>query len=125
MNSSMTSFLKKKIKIAVDFQELMYKLLLLSLKIGYLEGREDPRQPVEAYRAYSYFRITEYRELLLRKVVRKEDEAIEWKANIADADVDAVPDMSNSISALIDWENYFYKPLENNSKSVSLNRELV
>lgn len=49
----------------------MYKLLLLSLKIGFIEGRDDPRQTVEAYRAFSYFRVTEYRELLLKKVVRK------------------------------------------------------
>lgn len=103
MKNNVSSFLSKKIKIALEFQEVMYKLLLLSLKIGYIEGRDDPRQTVEAYRAYSYFRVTEYREILLKKVVRKEDEGIEWKANIVDGDVESVPDMHNSISAVIDW----------------------
>lgn len=53
--------MKKKVKIALEFQEIQYKLLLQSLRIGYIEGREDPRQAVEMFRAYAYFRVPCYR----------------------------------------------------------------
>ena len=46
LRGSLSNLSKKKIKIALEYQELLYKILLLSLRVGYIEGREDPRQAV-------------------------------------------------------------------------------
>ena len=72
----MTTLHKKKLKIGIEYQEILYKLFLQSLRLGYIEGRDNPRNVIEMMKAYCYFRIPIFRDLLLNIVVRKDDEAV-------------------------------------------------
>ncbi len=42
MKPKQSKLIQKKIKNAITFQEILYKLVFLSLKIGYIEGKENP-----------------------------------------------------------------------------------
>lgn len=79
--------MKKKIKIGLEYQEILYRLFWLSLKLGYIEGREKPKPAIEIFKAYCYFRIPIFRDILLKMVVRKDDDSVEWKTDNYDADL--------------------------------------
>lgn len=56
-------------QIAIKYQEIMYKTLMISLNYNY-ESQRDTIIEAEAFKAFGYFRIPKFREEVLRVIVR-------------------------------------------------------
>lgn len=87
MQTKKSDLMKKKLKIALEFQEVIYRVFQYSLRLGYFEGRDNPKSVIQSVKAYCYFRIPVFRDILLKLVVRKEDEEVEWKMENTDYDL--------------------------------------
>ncbi|KRX03788.1 C2 domain [Pseudocohnilembus persalinus] len=73
---------KKKLKIGLEYQQLMYHTLDICLKkINIKALIEQEQQFIENFLALAYFKITKFREKILEIIIRKDDESKipEWR----------------------------------------------
>ena len=74
------AFLRKKIEIAIKYQQWIYKLLELALNSLNVKGHECERTFAEIFCAYAYFRIPEFRNQILDVICNEDDpEVYEWR----------------------------------------------
>lgn len=46
MQTKKSDLMKKKLKIALEFQEVIYRVFQYSLRLGYFEGRDNPKSVI-------------------------------------------------------------------------------
>ena len=73
------------------------------MRLGYIEGRDNPKNVLEMIKAFCYFRIPIFRDVLLNIVVRKDDEVVEWKMENTEFDVESIPETQNALVFQLDW----------------------
>ena len=61
---------KRKLKVAIQYQQFMYKLLNIVLTSLNYKGSETERTFAEKFCAYAYFRIPDFQKIMLLIVTK-------------------------------------------------------
>lgn len=116
MSGKTDSVLKEKIKVAIQYLDLLNLMLEVAMKSLVNEGEQAERSFVESFCSYAYFRIPIFQKSILDVVCRNDDpEITEWRDisfNLKDNSYqDKKRDRYDLYSVSFDWERNFYKYL--------------
>jgi hypothetical protein len=109
-----SKLIQKKIKVSENYQTFLYTGLGIVLKKLNAKGLPDKERIfVEQFSAVAYFRIPEFRERILQKLVNDDDVKItEWRGTDWGLYEEIKDDKKNKeFVSFFDWENEFYAML--------------
>ena len=119
-SSKMLKSINKKLKVCLNYQNLLYRTLEKVLhKLNQKKLEDKEREFVESFCAIAYFRIPEFRGKLLESLIdaNKGIEIDEWRGTEWRLDSEIRNSNRNrELLSLFDWEKDFYRLIKVNQK---------